>query len=388
VVSRDELSPQAVAELAALDAILAREAVSEEHLELAALVDSVRSSAPAIDPGFEATLAERFAGRSRDRARSRRRAVAGRLAFAGGGLVAAAVALAILFTGSVRDDVFGGGTAPKHAPNLIVPNRSIPAERLAPHSTPRSGVAGSAATPAPPNVFAQNAGGVGGRLVAKGSTLTLATPPAQISSLASQIVSATESSGGVVEHSNVNVDGGSSSNANFTLSVPSGRLGHLIASLSSLASVRALNQSTQDITSPYDRENALLARRMLSLRSRRAQLATAPSATTAASLRSQIRAVSHRITIERATIVRLRTRASNATLSVQVVAGAAKHRKAAAAGALTRGYRDALHALQEILAIALIALAILLPFAICGLAVWWAAWGMRQRARERAIRAA
>jgi hypothetical protein len=33
-------------------------------------------------------------------------------------------------------------------------------------------------------------------------------------------------------------------------------------------------------------------------------------------------------------------------------------------------------------------LAIVLPFAISGLALWWAATAVRQRARERAIRAA
>ena len=151
--------------------------------------------------------------------------------------------------------------------------------------------------------------------------------------------------------------------------------------------MRALNQSTQDITSPYQSENALVARRQAQLRSLRAQLLVAPTATAAAALRKQISDVEHRIAVEHATIAHLRSRAANATLTVQVVAGAAKKHHAAAVGALTRGYRDALHALQEMLAIALIVLAIVLPFALCGLALWWAAWGVRQRARERAIRA-
>jgi hypothetical protein len=224
--------------------------------------------------------------------------------------------------------------------------------------------------------------------VQRGSALTLATPPSQISSLASEIVSATEAQGGVVEHSNVNVTGGAASYASFTLAVPSGRLGRLIAALSSLAGVRSLNQTTQDITSPYRSETALLGRRQAQLRSLRAQLAVAPSATVAATLTREIHEVSARISIERATIARLAGEASNATLSVTVVAGAAKKHHAAAAGALTRGYHDALRALQDILAIALIVLAIVLPFALCGLLLWWVAWGVRQRARERAMRAA
>src|ERR1700676_4678906 len=56
VVSRDELNASQLAELAALDRILAREPVGEEHLELAALVDSVRAGAPRMDPAFHARL--------------------------------------------------------------------------------------------------------------------------------------------------------------------------------------------------------------------------------------------------------------------------------------------------------------------------------------------
>ena len=390
-MSRDELSAEALAELEAIDAILAREPVSEEHLELAALVDSVRGDAPKIRPAFESELAARFEGR---RAGARRRASvgrSGRWAFASGGVVAAAVALTILLSGNVRDGVFGGGgtvrpPAAVHARSGIVePGLAKPSAESR-NSATAGGVGATASPPAPaPNAaFGVNSG----RLVAKGSTLTLATPPFQISSLASRIVAATEAQNGVVEHSNVNVNGGASSYANFTLSVPSGHLGHLIAALSSLASVRALNQSTQDITSPYQSENALVARRQAQLRSLRAQLLVAPTSTAAAALRKQISGVEHRIRIERATIAHLRGEADNATLTVQVVAGAAKKKHAAAVGALTRGFRDALHALQEILAVALIVLAIVLPFAICGLALWWAAWGVRQRARERAIRAA
>jgi hypothetical protein len=221
------------------------------------------------------------------------------------------------------------------------------------------------------------------RLVARGSTLTLASPPARMQTVADEIVAATEQQGGVVEHSSVDVQG-PSSYASFSLQVPSGHLGHLIATLSSLASVRALNQSTQN---PYRSESRLLARRQHQLASLRKQLAGAATASAAASLRQQIGQVEYRIAVERATLKRLSSEASDATLSVQVVAGAAAKQHAHALGALPRAYHDALQALQEILAIALIVLAILLPFALCGLALWWAGSSVRQRARERAIRA-
>src|ERR1700688_3408272 len=91
VVSRDELNASQLAELAALDRILAREPVDEEHLELAALVDSVRAGAPRMDPDFAARLDAQIAKRA---ARKRRLPLARpslrRLTFAGGGVVAAA----------------------------------------------------------------------------------------------------------------------------------------------------------------------------------------------------------------------------------------------------------------------------------------------------------
>lgn len=403
-MSRDELNASALAELDALDRILAREPVAEEHLELAALVDSVRASATKMTPEFEATLSERFAhrrGSLQQRPRSRWLG-SGRLAFAGGGFVAAAVALTILLSGGVRDALFGGGGTPVR---VLSPGAgAVHDQGLAPrggrasspvlgtpeiHNSATTGGVGAGATAHAPAAVAPGAsfGSNAGRLVRRGSSLTLASPPSQMQAVANQIVAATEQQGGVVENSSVDVQG-PSSYASFSLQVPSGRLAHLIATLSSLASVRALSQSTQDITSPYQRENELLTQRLATLAALRTQLAAAASAADATRLRKQIGELNRRIAIERATIVRLRREASNATLSVQLVVGAAAKKRSHAVAPLTRAYHDALHALQEILAIALIVLAILLPFALCALALWWAAATVRQRARERAIRAA
>jgi hypothetical protein len=380
-VSRDERNAAELAELAALELILERRPVGEEHLELAALVDSVRANAPSIDAEFEERLAARFAHRER-RGLARRPAWLrpGRLALAGGGgLVAAAVALTIVLSGGVRHDIFGGGS-PVHARDLI--GRSSTPAVAAPSNS-----AGATALAPAPAAAAPLAGFGSSRLVAKGSDLTLATPAGRIQGVANGIVTATEQEGGVVEHSNVSIHG-SSSFASFDLQVPSGHLGRLIATLSGLASVRSLNQTTQDITSPYQRERALLAQRLAALASLRKQLATAASAADASALRKRIGTVEFRIAVERATIARLQSQASNSTLAVDVVAGAASAKHKHSSGTLASAYHDALHALEEILAIALIALAIALPFALTALALWWAASSIRQRARERAIRAA
>ena len=379
-MSRDEETARRLVELDALDRILAREPIAEEHLELAALVDSVRAGAPSIDPTFAASLEARFAARP---ARPARRPRAGQLAITSGGLVAAAAALTILLSGSVRHDLFGGGGTPittlgpaagvAHSGALAQPSKSTVAPRAAVTFNSASGA--PAAAPA-----------VHGRLVQRGSALTLSTPASSMQSVANRVVVATEQLGGVVESSNVSIQG-RSSYANYSLRVASGRLGRLIAALSSLANVQALNQSTQDITNPYDREVALLARRIAERALLRRDLAVAATAAQAASLRKQIAGLNTRIAIEQETIARLQRDAANATLGVQLVVGAASKRSSHA-GALATAYHDALNALQEILAIALVVLAIVLPFALSGLAVWWAATAVRQRARERAIRAA
>ena len=127
VVSRDELNARQLAELAALDGILARlspdmggEPLDEEHLELAALVDSVRAGAPRMEPEFERRLEAQIArGRGHaafPRARGRR------LALAGGTVLAGALALTIVISAGV----LGGGSSGK-PPAAVAPRIARPA---------------------------------------------------------------------------------------------------------------------------------------------------------------------------------------------------------------------------------------------------------------------
>jgi archaellum component FlaG (FlaF/FlaG flagellin family) len=402
VVSRDELTARELAELAALDRILDREPVGEEHLELAALVDSVRAGAPRMDPEFAARLDAQIAGRV---TRKRRLPVARpsmrRLTLAGGGVVAAAVALTIVISSGVLN---GGTNVPNLSPppstgsQFATPKSSTPnaAERrhtLAPTgATPAVGpaaVSGSTALAHPPSAV-DGASAQGGaaqpRLVQRGSTLTLASSAATMQAVANQIVVATEQQGGVVQSSDVNIQG-PSSYASFSLRVPSGRLAPLIANLSALASVRALTQSTVDITDGYNQETARLADSIAERAALLKKLATVATSAEATTIQQQIDALGHRIAAEHRAISVLLNEGHTATLQVNVVRGAsATH--SSTAGPLSSAFHKALHALEEILAIALIALAIVLPFALSALAVWWAGASLRQRARERAIKTA
>ena len=396
-MSRDELNTRQLAELDALDRILAREPVGEEHLELAALVDSVRAGAPQMDRDFaarlDASIAQRLAGSHARRVRLPRPSPR-RLAFAGGGLVAAAVAVTIVISSGLLNGGSVGVSNLSPPPRTSLPGLATPGAAHARTLTP-SGVTatfGVTASPSPAGAGASSnsaaalAPSARGRLVQRGSTLTIATSPATMQGVANQIVAATEQQGGVVESSNVEIQG-AASYASFSLAVPSGRLGSLIARLSGLASVRGLTQSTHDITDGYNQETARLADSVAERAALLKQLAVAATAADATSIQHQIDALGHRIAAEHRAIDRLLNEGHTATLQVNVVPGpSTKH--SAAAGPLTRAFHKALHALEEILAIALIALAIVLPFALCALALWWAAASLRQRARERAMRTA
>ncbi len=404
-MSRDELNASQLAELAALDRILAREPVGEEHLELAALVDSVRAGAPRIDADFAARLDERMLDRSSP---ERRRARAGqlwpqrprlrRLAGAGGALVAAAVAFTIV----ISSGVLGGATHPPKnglatGSTLRLPRSAAPATAKAAPSSGLGAAAGATATG--PAAATSSTGALSrspsaatygpalhGRLVQQGSTLTLASAPAAMQGVADHIVGATESAGGVVETSSVNI-AGPASYASFELQLPSGRLASLIGTLSSLASVRSLHQNARDITDGYDQEQARLADNVAEHAALLKQLAAATTLAQEAAIQARLNRVAARIAAEHAQIDRLLNEGHTATLHVEVIAGAgAKHTSAATP--LSRAYHDALHALQEILAIALIALAILLPFALTAFVLWWGLTTVRQRARERAMRTA
>ena len=397
-MSRDEMTASGRAQLDALDRILAHEHVGEEHLELAALVDSVRAGAPRMAPAFRERLDAEVAARlSRPRRRlprpaGRRLRVA---AFSGGGLAAAAVAFAIV----ISSGVLGGASgSPGHVGSEALKG-GLPAP-LTPAAGAQSGTESRAhhgavalnggvasTTPAAPVTFA-GAAGPSGRLVRRNSQLVLAAAAASMAHVANQIVSRTEQRGGVVASSNVSV-ASAGGGAQFRLQIPSPRLGSLIGALSSLASVRSLNQATTDVTSTYNGIAARLADHRALAASLRAALASAPTTAQAAAIQKRLNGVERRIAAEARAVASLLGQASTATLNVSVVpAAAAHHHRSSAAGPLADSFHNALHVLVEMLAVALVVLAIALPFALTGLAVAWSAAALRQRSRERAIRAA
>ena len=392
---RDELSPAARDELGALDRILAGEPVGQEHLELAALVESVRADVATMSPAFEARLdaaaEQRLAARPGMRLPTIRLAP---IALAGGGLLAAVVALAIVIssgmlthhTGVVPQRGAAAGSATHGSAFNVAPRAGpSPAPAATAPAVATGGSQGTNAALAPRESAAGRS-----RLVHRTAALELATPAGSLPRVAREVVVLTGRRGGVVASSFVDARG-PASRASFSIRVPSARLAPLIADLSTLASLRALTQQTNDVTSAHDRTLTLLARRRAERAALRARLAHVLTATQAHATRHRLAALDALIAADRAATDALLREGRSAALHVVVVVGPAQKGAAGPAGGgnpLDGASRTALHALEELLAVALVALAILLPVAACVLGVWWCAASLRQRARERAMRAA
>jgi hypothetical protein len=387
---RNELSPQATIELAALDAILAREPVGEEHLELAALVDSVRAEAPRMSDAFAARLEARATSSRRQRAENSRRSGQPRFAMASGSLLALAlVAVAVLSSGVLNGSSRQTPVAPleQHSlPRAFVNTTAEGNTAKTPALAPAAGSgAGAAALPAPQVRLDTNPKP---RLVARSASLTLATAPSDMQSVANQVVASTEQFGGIVEHSNVAVHG-MSSYSTFSLSVPATKLGPLIASLSSLAGVRSLTQGTSDITDSYNRAEAKLADEKAERAALIKELAATSTLAQGAIIQQKITRLDRAIAAATGHVGALLTKGHNASVAVSIVASKpVAGTGIGGSGPVGKALRDALRVLDVALAIALVAFAIMLPLMLTGLATWWAASTLRRRSREQAFDAA
>ncbi len=400
---RAELHPDDAAQLAALERALSGAALGDAELELAALVESVRADAPRLGPGAAARLDARVeaararagphpAGGAARHDGSTPRTPAGRLLRRGRTVLArrritpaAAGALALTLIAATTVAAFAVlGGASLHSSNLAQEALS-PAHVSAPAaSAPATTVSGTAAaatvTPSAPGILPDEPA----RLQQKAATLTLATSAATLPAVADQIVAGTEQLGGVVESSDV-TEQGAASIATFSLSEPSGSLAQLIATLSRLAQVRSLTQTTQDITDSYQQA----ASRLTDARAQRdalyRALAAATTSNQAAGIQDEIDALDGRVAADERTLSTLGAQARTADVQVTLQTSDAPAVSAAPEGTLRRALDDALDVLRVSLAIAIVALACLLPLAIVAGAGWSVSRALRRRGRERAL---
>ncbi|MGI8558421.1 MAG: DUF4349 domain-containing protein, partial [Solirubrobacteraceae bacterium] len=243
---------------------------------------------------------------------------------------------------------------------------------------------GAASPPAqatPAQALAQGAGAAapGARRVQQDASLTLATAPGRLESVAGQITAAVDRFGGVVQRSSVTADGDSSSQANFDLTIPSRNVEPVLTALSALAHVRSRTQNTQDVTDQYDGLRGQLSQAYAERQGLLRQLAAATTSNATDSIKARLQLLAGRISSLRSQTQALARSTAESRVSITLLADSAS----ASSNSWTLGdaASTALRVLVVVSGAVLIALAVLAPLALlaCG------AMFLRRRRRESAL---
>jgi hypothetical protein len=381
----DLLDPAVERELAALDDALSRPGADPA---LDAFVAAVREERPVPASAFTGRLdhevASGFAREPRRLRRKpkRRRATLGWMVpgIAASMLLALVVGAAVVSGGGSGDVVSAGGGRGGYAGGAAESRGSGQAGDASAGAT-------SVAPPAPPETRQSDRRRT--RKVERSAALVLAARRADVATVADGVVRVTDRAGGFVRSSSVRTDDVTGGSGSFELRVPTSRLERTLAELSRLAHVRERTQDVEDITPAYASARSRLTEARAERRGLLRRLAAAPTAEGAAAIRARLRPVDARIARAEADRRRVNTRAAFSSISVSLVADD----DAPVGGAVpddgrwspADALRDAGRVLEVAFAVALLAGAVALPFAL--LAVPGAmAWrrGVRRR-RERAL---
>ncbi|MEA2215721.1 MAG: hypothetical protein QOK19_1282 [Solirubrobacteraceae bacterium] len=384
---------------AAIDAALNGETAGVEADALRELRADVRSLAAPLDADFERELQSRLAewgarrGRPRRslnarRAGLRRRLVSlpGRsLALGGAGASVAMIMLLLVTIGPLRSGHGGGPAAFSASEGSALPR---PAQQHTSRSS--SGGAASSEGPAradlePPPAAASGAvsAAAPGRLQQLGASVALATSPSGVQQVADSVARVGVGDGGYVRSSHVQVRSNGPSEALLTLSIPSAKLSSAIAALGRIASVRSIDQESQDITSSFDSARRQLADAEAVRRALLKALAAATTQGQIDSLREQLNGNRASISRDRAALHAVSRRAATSQLEVTITGGAGG--EAHEGLTLHRGLHDAGRVLAVAGAVLLIALAALVPLAVVGAALDALRRAWRRRRREAAL---
>jgi hypothetical protein len=391
----------------AIDAALDGETAGAEAAALRMLREDVRSLAAPLDTEFErelqARVAEWGAQRSTGSGVLRRRRLGrwrdgmsgatGRwLALGGVAATAAAIVLAIALNAghpgvhaTAKSGRAGTPSAAelssrhKAARSAFGPVQSSPAQTA--HQTAPTIAAGSEATAATPSAP--------GRLQQLGASVSLATDASQVQAVADGVTRLAVSDGGYVQSSHMQVRQGGPSEATLTLSVPSAKLASTVAALGRIASLRAVNQESQDITDSFDADKRRLGDDEAVRRALLRALAAATAQGSIDTLREQLAGNRGALARDRSTLQSISRQAATSQLEVTIVGGAgAKSRTGEAPHeglTLRRGVHDAGHVLAGVGAVLLIALAVLVPLALIAIVLDAVRRAWLRRRREAAL---
>lgn len=310
------------------------------------------------------------------------RPITGRLLALGAAGAVVATVLAVLL-------VVGSGE-PSRLHSAVKAGPAFPAGATAEHhgSGPAFSAEEAAGAAAPSAAEAVGSGTTTGsaRLQQLGASVTLAAHgPEGVQEAADAVARLAASAGGYVESSHVQVRrSGGPSEAELRLSVPSAKLSSSIAALGRIAPVRAVSQESEDITSTYE-----AARRQLADDEavRHALLRALAAATTEGridSLREQLASNRQALARDRARLHSIAHTAATSQLEVAIT-GSGAAGPGSGQGTLDRGLHDAAHVLAVAGAVALVALAVIVPLALLALALDALRRSWRRRRREAVL---
>ncbi len=405
---REQLSPEVLDDLAALDAALSGDPVDHEHRELAMLVSDVRASAPRMSPQLAARLETGMAGGFEGRLRlpTMRPWL---LAPAAGGLAAVAIALVV---------VLGANDAP--SPDSLSPRPGMTAkagegstpEALVDEAAPRpagpiavapGGAAGSgaqtsgaplreaarrAATPPPAAAFDRTLRAPGPRKQERSAVITLEASPDDVEDVADKVIRTTDRFGGIVRSSSIGAGDDLGAQATFDLRIPSARLDAALAALSELGHVTQRMQDQLDITGSFTTVQERLSDARAERHGLQRALARATTAQQVQSLKLRLREATSRVGRLKGDLAALRRRADYSTVSVSVHASD----RASEDGGGTWTPGDAAHDAWGLLLLAagivLVAAAVAIPIVLLGLLGVAGTRAVRQRKRDGALESA
>lgn len=217
------------------------------------------------------------------------------------------------------------------------------------------------------------------RIQERDAQMTLSSEPAEVAEVADGVVEVTERHDGIVVSSAVSTsaEGG---RASFDLRIPTSSLQAALADLSDLASVKERSEGSTDITAPYVGAEERFADAKAAVDALVAQLADADSAGEVAEIREQLRVERAELAGARAGLAELKRRADFSRVAVAVVGEGD-----ADGWSLGDAFDDAAGVLEDMAGASLVGLAVILPFALAGAALWFGLGAARRRARERAL---
>lgn len=347
-----------------------------EDAELVEFALSIRELRPVLDHGAAKRLDERLANSP-----AKRKSWALRPAIVG-------LAVCILLVGAIvaqlqgENGIVGGGGDQRLAGPTAEYEPEISGSRASQGQLKRglqeSLAASADVAKAPPRVGAQAA-----RVQAQNATISLVTSPDDFESTADQVGQVADRSGGYVQSTSVRVSGSGKGRGSFLLMIPADRLQDALSDLARLGHVRSRSLGAEDITADFNAAERTLAARRARVRSLERELAAADNETERASIERRLARA--RIAEKQATRSArvMRSRASYVPVNVKLVSD--KNAAQADKGAVAKALDSAGEILQAMLAVAIVALALVLPLAAAIAIATWLVRAVQRRRAQRTI---